>query len=177
MAQNLSNCYYTYYDQYKEKGTKQYFFSYYDYNIHKEVQFNDYIVMSANASEEEIRKFAASLVKNNIRDEKDIITISNIPIFPTTINHVKKKYYFTWYNYIAQSEQTNFILAENETEAKQIAVLTMKFFAGDKYTIDNIDTIGELNDNYFYTIKDIEEKYKICNKEFILPEIKEEDED
>lgn len=53
----------------------------------------------------------------------------------------------------------------------------MKFFAGDKYTIDDINNIGELNDNYFYTIKDIEERYKSCNKEFILPEIKEEDED
>ena len=83
----------------------------------------------------------------------------------------KKKYYFIWYNYMAQSEQADFVLAENETEATQIAVLIMKFFAGDRFTEDDIITLIELNDDYFYTMDKIKERYSKCNKEFIIPEV------
>ena len=88
-----------------------------------------------------------------------------------------KRYYFTWYNCITQSERAEFILAENEIEAKQIAVLIMKMYGGDKYTVDDIEDIDELNDIYFYTIKDIEKLYKIYHKKFKLPEIKGSEED
>ena len=101
---------------------------------------------------------------------KDIICISDIPF-------INKKYYFNWYNYIAQQDQVDFVMAENLTEAKQMAVLIMQFFAGSRYTINDINSIDELTDSYFYTMDDIKERYEKSGKEFILPEIKDEDED
>lgn len=88
-----------------------------------------------------------------------------------------KKYYFTWYNHIAQSEQTDFVLAENITQAKQMAVLIMKFFGGNRYSIDDIEVIDELDDDYFYTMDELKQRYERCNKEFILPEIEEDEDD
>lgn len=82
-----------------------------------------------------------------------------------------KKYYFIWYNYLAQSEQADFVLAENETEATQIAILIMKFFAGDRFTEDDIITLFELKDDYFYTMDTIKERYDKCGREFIIPEV------
>lgn len=87
-----------------------------------------------------------------------------------------KKYYFNWYNYVAQQDQVDFVLAENETQAKQMAVLIMQFFAGSRYTESDINNIDELSDNYFYTMEELKERYEKRGKEFILPKIKEEDE-
>lgn len=88
-----------------------------------------------------------------------------------------KRYYFTWYNYIAQEEQTDFVLANSETEAKQIAVLIMKYFAGNSYDQDSIENFGEVSDDYYYTMDEMKRRYAKSNKEFVLPEIKEEEED
>lgn len=88
-----------------------------------------------------------------------------------------KKYYFSWYNHIAQQYQTDFILAENITQAAQIAVMIMKISAGDMYSEDHIECLDEINDDYFYNIDYMKERYKKCNKEFILPEIEEYRED
>lgn len=91
MGQNLGDCYSTYFSRNGEENMKQYFFTYYDCNKHKEVQYDDYLVIPITNSEEEIRKFAASLVRKNIRDENDIISISTTPIFPVIVNKCKKK--------------------------------------------------------------------------------------
>lgn len=88
-----------------------------------------------------------------------------------------KKYYFIWYNHIAQQEVTDFIIAENELQAKQMAVLIMKLYGGDLYGINDIETINELNDNYFFTMERLEEKCKVFKKEFVLPEIENEEDD
>lgn len=92
-----------------------------------------------------------------------------------------KRYYFTWYNYISQQEQTDFVLAENKKQAKQIAVLIMQFFAGNRRTVEDIDTIDEVKDAYYYTMDELKERYEKFGKEFILPEIEldedEEDDD
>lgn len=88
-----------------------------------------------------------------------------------------KKYYFNWYNYIAQQDQVDFVMAENITQAKQMAVLIMQFFAGNRYTVNDINSIDELTDSYFYTMNDIKERYEKRGKEFKLPEIKEDEDD
>lgn len=92
-----------------------------------------------------------------------------------------KRYYFTWYNYISQQEQTDFVLAENKKQAKQMAVLIMQFFAGNRRTVEDIDTIDEVKDAYYYTMDELKERYEKFGKEFILPEIEldedEEDDD
>lgn len=88
-----------------------------------------------------------------------------------------KKYYFTWYNYVAQQEQTDFILAKNKKEARQIAIFIMKFFGGNRYTNEDIEVLDEINDNYFYTLEEMKERYKKCNKELPLIEDIEDDEE
>ena len=88
-----------------------------------------------------------------------------------------KRYYFTWYNHVAQATITEFILAEDETQAKQMAVLIMKLYGGDLYNINDIENINELNDNYFFTMERLEEKCKVFKKEFVLPEIEEDEDD
>ena len=92
-----------------------------------------------------------------------------------------KKYYFSWYNYVAQSQSTDFIIAENITEAKQIAVLIMQFYGGSRYSVEDIDCIDELKDVFFYKMETMKDKYDKTNRNFKLPEIKidedEEDED
>ena len=90
-----------------------------------------------------------------------------------------KRYYFSWYNYVAQSQVTDFIIAENITEAKQIAVLIMQFYGGSRYSVEDIDHIDELEDKYFYKMETIKDMYDKTNKKFKLPEIKidEDDED
>ena len=88
-----------------------------------------------------------------------------------------KKYYFTWYNYVTQTNQTDFVLAKDEKEAKQMAVLIMQLFGGSFYKEKHIDILDEVNDNYYYTMDKIKEKYEKWGKEFIPPEIKDDEED
>ena len=90
-----------------------------------------------------------------------------------------KRYYFTWYNHIAQQDQTDFVIAENETQARQMAILIMRLFAGSMYDEDAIETLNEMSDGYYYTMDELKKRYEKCGKEFILPEIKdyEDDED
>lgn len=87
-----------------------------------------------------------------------------------------KKYYFTWYNRIAQETQTDFVEAENEMDAKQVAVLIMKFFGGDVYGQYDIETLNEYTERYFYTFNDIITKYRRCGKTVEIPVIREDDE-
>jgi len=89
----------------------------------------------------------------------------------------QKKYCFTYYNYIACEDQMEFILANNLHQAKQLAVLYMRLRCGNSYNVNNISSIEELNDSYFYSLGDIKAKYDSLGKEFIMPEIIEDEED
>ena len=75
-----------------------------------------------------------------------------------------KKYYFMWYNCILGKERINFISAKNKAEAKQIAILIMKFIVGDYYKNKDLHELKEINDNDIFTTMDmIKEKYEMLN--------------
>jgi hypothetical protein len=80
-----------------------------------------------------------------------------------------KRFYAVWYNHLAQENQVEFFLAEDEETARRAMVLYMKLFAGDKYTEDDIEYISELSDNYFLTEQDVIGRYEALHKE--LPHI------
>lgn len=84
---------------------------------------------------------------------------------------IQQKYYFTFYNYIAQEQQMGFVIASSMYQAKQLAVLYMRFYCGENYNEDNIDNIDKLDDSYFYSLGDIKAKYERCGKEFVMPDI------
>ena len=75
-----------------------------------------------------------------------------------------KHFYAVWYNYIAQQNQVEFIVAENEEEVKKTMVLIMRFFGGDSYDEDDIETIDEICDSYFVSRDEILSKYKALSK-------------
>ena len=84
---------------------------------------------------------------------------------------IQEKYYFTFYNYIAQEQQMGFVIASSMYQAKQLAILYMRFYCGKDYNEDNIDNINRLDDSYFYSLGDIKAKYERRGKEFIMPDI------
>ena len=83
-----------------------------------------------------------------------------------------RKYYFAWFNYHAQREQVDFVLAENIDEARQIAINIMKYFGGNGYNNYDIEVIDEVSDDYYFNIDRIKKMYEKDGREFILPEIK-----
>lgn len=151
--------------------SKTYFFTYYDRTENKEVQFDDYIV---SQNETEAREFIANYMRMRIEDfnEKDIVCIGT----DYYTYDKRKKYYFSWYNHLAQTQQINFIKAKDITEAKQIAILIMQVYGGS-YNYDNTDIycIYELDEDQYYTMNEMKEIYDNRGKEFVLPEIKEDE--
>lgn len=83
----------------------------------------------------------------------------------------QKKYCFTYYNYIACEDQMEFILANDLHQAKQLAVLYMRLRCGNSYNVNNISSIEELDDSYFYSLGDIKAKYESLGKQFEMPDI------
>lgn len=75
-----------------------------------------------------------------------------------------KHFYAVWYNYIAQQNQVEFIVAENEEEAKKTMLLIMRFFAGNRYDEGDIETLDEISDSYFVSREEILSKYKALGK-------------
>ena len=71
-----------------------------------------------------------------------------------------KRYCASFYNYLSQGQQTIFILAENEIQAKETAILYMLNYCGDDYTGDDIDSLIEMDDNYFVTYDQQKARYK-----------------
>lgn len=92
-------------------------------------------------------------------------------------SYEQKKYCFTFYNYLSCSDETGFIIASDMHQAKQLAVLYMRFRCGEKYDVDNISCIDELNDGYFYSLGDIKAKYESLGRQFKMPEIIEEEDE
>lgn len=92
-------------------------------------------------------------------------------------SYEQKKYCFTFYNYLSCSDETGFVVASDMHQAKQLAVLFMRFRCGDKYDADDISCIYELNDSYFYSLGDIKAKYEALGKQFEMPEIIEEEDE
>jgi len=86
-------------------------------------------------------------------------------------------YCFSWYNPIAQAEQVDFIHAKDMHEAKQIAVMVMRFFGGKKFEQDDIDSIIEVDERYYYTLDNIINRYKRAGKEVEIPIITDDEED
>ena len=82
-----------------------------------------------------------------------------------------KKYYFTWFNNITQKYHTNFISAIDETEAKQIAVLIMRFVCGKAYTVYSIIEMEEVTDALFRDMDYVKNLYHEFGYEFDLPDI------
>lgn len=53
----------------------------------------------------------------------------------------------------------------------------MRLRCGNSYNVNDISSIEELNDSYFYSLGDIKAKYERLGKEFALPEIIEEEDE
>ena len=85
-----------------------------------------------------------------------------------------KRYIASYYNYIAQEQQTLFIKASNRLEATSTALMLM----GDRYGIDNIDSLTEYEEEYFYTYEEAFDRFKkFYGKDPALPEAKWDEEE
>ena len=79
-----------------------------------------------------------------------------------------KKYSASFYDKFACNQRVLLIKAANRLEAASAALMLM----GKGYTIEDIDTLEEESDKYYYTYEDAYNKYKACynNEDPLLPE-------
>ena len=85
-----------------------------------------------------------------------------------------KKYSASFYDKFACSQRVLLIKAANRLEAASTALMLM----GKSYTIEDIDTLEEESDKYYYTYEDAYNKYKACyNEDPLLPEAKWDEEE
>ena len=75
-----------------------------------------------------------------------------------------KKYILKWINPEEDTLEVNYILADNEIEAEQIATLLIQFY-NNNCGVENIHELREVTDDeIFYNMKDVKKLYEICNK-------------
>lgn len=86
-----------------------------------------------------------------------------------------KKYSASFYDKFACNQRVLLIKAANRLEAASAALMLM----GKGYTIEDIDTLEEENDKYYYTYEDAYNKYKVRynNEDPSLPEVKWDEEE
>ena len=86
-----------------------------------------------------------------------------------------KKYSASFYDKFACKQRVLLIKAANRLEAASAALMLM----GKGYTIEDIDTLEEEDNKYYYTYEDAYNKYKARynNEDPLLPEAKWDEEE
>lgn len=76
------------------------------------------------------------------------------------------RYQLIWYNYIAQEDQVDYILAKDENDAKEIAILWIKLWVGHDYSFaeSSISSLSEFSESYDITRESVMEYYKQRNQ-------------
>lgn len=139
---------------------------YYKYNNSKNVIIYGGYILAHNIieAEEKIVKLH-KMFKNPLFTKKDILDISDEPFF------TNKKYYIcVWMYYFIKVK--GIIIAENEIEAKQIAISYIKLL-GARPT--DIVILKELTDDCYLTKSKVEKMYEDFNEKFCA--LKEDKED
>ena len=75
------------------------------------------------------------------------------------------KFEATYYNYIAQENQVLRVEANDSSEAKNIMLATMRFYAGNHYDYDDIESFGEVSEEFYISKEYILGKYKKSKRE------------
>lgn len=86
-----------------------------------------------------------------------------------------KRYSASFYDKFACNQRVLLIKAANRLEAASTALMLM----GKSYTIEDIDTLEEENNKYYYTYEDAYNRYKVRynNEDPLLPEAKWDEEE
>ena len=67
------------------------------------------------------------------------------------------RYQLVWYNYIAQETWVDYILAKDEQDAKEIAILWIKRWVGhdNSFAEQSIESLVEIGETEYITREDV----------------------
>ena len=89
-------------------------------------------------------------------------------------NEPARKFCASYYNHLAQEQQTILIKAANKAEAYSVALMEM----GKNYTMNDIDSLYEIDDRDYHTYRESYRKYmRLYGEAPRLPDIKYDEEE
>lgn len=70
------------------------------------------------------------------------------------------RYQLIWYNYIAQETRVDYIIAEDEDDANEIAIMHMAMYVGKDKAEDALESLSECDKFYDITRQSVEAYWK-----------------